>query len=713
MKKINLLFPALLTLLFISCNNKPSVNPPVAEKIPQEIFNNRIDNFFWMRLSDDQKNASIPDEQTSNVLEYLNNENEYSKAVLKKTEGFQKTLYDEIVGRIQKDDESVPYLKNGYYYYTKYTEGGEYPVYYRKIGSPEASGEILLDVNKLAEGKDYCSVNGLNVSRDNKILTYGTDFISRRRYTLNFVDIKSGSLLADKIENTTGQTAWAADNMTMFYVTKDPETLRSNKIFKHRLGTDAGSDILVYNEEDETFSVSLAETKSRKYILINSSQTLSTETRYIDVSDPDGEIKIFEPRMINHEYEIDHLNGEFYIRTNTDGASNFKLMKTGEGNTGKQNWKEVIPHRSDVLFENFELFDNWLVAEERIKGLSNLRIIDTRNGSEHYLNFGEEVYTAGININPNPDIDILRYSYSSLTTPNSVIDYNMVTREKKIMKEDAILGGYNKEDYESKRLWAKAEDGTMIPVSVVYKKGFIRNGEAPLLIYAYGSYGISTEPGFRSTIISLLDRGYVYALAHVRGGSEMGRYWYEDGKLLKKKNTFTDFNDCAQFLVNEKYTNSNLLFAMGGSAGGLLMGAVLNMRPDLYKGVIAAVPFVDVVTTMLDETIPLTTSEWDEWGDPRTKEYYDYMLSYSPYDQVKAMDYPNIIVTAGYWDSQVQYWEPAKWVAKLRDMKTDNNILVMDCNMSAGHGGASGRFERYRITALEYAFILDLAGIKE
>jgi oligopeptidase B len=388
-------------------------------------------------------------------------------------------------------------------------------------------------------------------------------------------------------------------------------------------------------------------------------------------------------------------------------------MKTKEENTEKANWKLVIPHRKDVLLENFGLFDNWLVANERIKGLSNLRIINIKDGSDHYINFGEETYSAAININPNSNTDILRYSYTSLTTPNSVIDYNMITREKKVMKEETVLGGFNKTDYESKRVWAKASDGTLVPVSIVFRKNVKKDGKAPLLLYAYGSYGISTDPGFRSAILSLLDRGFVYALAHIRGGSEMGRFWYEDGKLLKKKNTFTDFNDCAQFLVNEKYTSSDRLFAMGGSAGGLLMGAILNMQPDLYKGVIAAVPFVDVVTTMLDETIPLTTSEWDEWGDPRKKEYYDYMLSYSPYDQVKHMNYPNILVTTGYWDSQVQYWEPAKWVAKLRDMKTDKNELVMDCNMSVGHGGASGRFERYRITALEYAFILNLMGIKE
>jgi oligopeptidase B len=713
MKRFKLSLAFLFSLILLSCSTGPAIKPPVAEKIPHVLFDKRIDNYFWMRLSDEQKNASNSDAQTTKVLDYLNLENAYSKEILKNTEGLRKTLYNEITGRIKKDDESVPYFENGYFYYNKYSKGSEYPVYFRKKGSLTAPEEILLDVNKLAEGKSYCSVNSLSVSRDNKILSYGTDYVSRRRYTINFMDIQSGSLLADKIVNTTGESVWAADNKTIFYVTKDNETLRSNKILKHILGTPAEKDLLVYNEADETFSVSLSETKSRKYILINSSQTLSSETRYLDATKPESEFKVFEKRAPKHEYNIDHAGNEFYIRTNSDSASNFKLMKTVEGKTEKANWKEVIPHRTDVLLESFELFDNWLVADERVKGLNNLRIINKKDGNAFNIDFGEETYTASININPNANTDIFRYSYSSLTTPGSIIDYNMVTKEKKVMKEDEVLGGFDKNNYESKRLWAKAADGTMVPISLVYKKGFVQDGKAPLLLYAYGSYGISTDPGFRSTIVSLLDRGFVYGIAHIRGGSEMGRYWYENGKLLKKKNTFTDFNDCAQYLVNEKYTSSNNLFAMGGSAGGLLMGAILNMRPDLYKGVIAAVPFVDVVTTMLDESIPLTTSEWDEWGDPRKKEYYDYMLSYSPYDQVKPVNYPNILVTTGYWDSQVQYWEPSKWVAKLRDMKTDKNILVMDCNMTAGHGGASGRFERYRITALEYAFILDLAGIRK
>jgi oligopeptidase B len=713
MKRLSFPITLVLVVFLLACNNQPVLKPPVAEKVPHELFDKRNDNYFWMRLSDAQKNASTPDEQTARVLDYLNGENAYTSAVLKSTEGLQKKVYDEIVGRIKPNDESVPYLDNGYYYYNKYNEGKEYPVYFRKKGSMDAREELMLDVNKIAEGKSYCSVMGLNVSKDNRVLSYGVDLISRRRYTIYFLNLPTGELLPDVIENTTGQLIWAKDNKTVFYVSKDKETLRGDKVFRHEMGSPADKDVMVYNETDETFDLSLGETKSEKFILINSSQTLSTETRYIESSRPVGAFKLFEPRRANLEYRIDHLGSNFYIRTNADSASNFRLMKCADNKTSLENWVDVIPHRKDVLLEDFELFDNFLVVGERIKGLNNLRIINNRDKSEHFVDFGEETYTAGINVNPNSDTDILRFSFSSLTTPGSIFDYNMVTKEKKLMKQDEVLGGFDKNNYESKRLWTKAGDGTMVPISLVYRKGFVQNGKAPLLLYAYGSYGNSTDPGFRSNILSLLDRGFVYAIAHIRGGSEMGRYWYEDGKLLKKINTFTDFNDCAQYLINEKYTSTERLFAYGGSAGGLLMGAIVNMKPELYKGVIAAVPFVDVVTTMLDSSIPLTTFEWDEWGDPRKKEYYDYMLSYSPYDQVKKQAYPNMIVTTGFWDSQVQYWEPAKWVAKLRDMKTDRNILVMDCNMAAGHGGASGRFERYRITSLQYAFILDLAGIKQ
>ena len=711
MKRIRILTTVALLIFLIVCSCHKAVKPPVAEKIPYEIFDNRIDNYFWMRLSDEQKASSLPDAQTLKVLDYLKKENDYTKAVMKHTEDLQKRIFDEIVGRIKKDDESVPFLREGYYYYYKYFEGKEYPVYYRKKGNLDAPEELLVDVNKIAEGKTFCSVSQLSVSRDNKILAYGVDTVSRRRYTIYFLDLETGRLLNDKIENVTGEVVWAADNKTIFYTGKDFETLRADKILRHKLGDDVINDRTVYFEADETFSVGLDETKSKKFIIIQSRHTLSTEARILDASKPDGSFVVFALREPNHEYQIDHLNNEFFIRTNTDGASNFKLMKSPETRTSRNNWTDVLPHRPDVLFEGFELFDDYLVAAERIKGLSNLRIMNKKNKSEYYLDFGEETYSAWININTIPNTEILRYSYSSLTTPYSIIDYNMSTREKKVLKEEAVLGGFDKSDYESKRLWAKSQDSTMVPISLVYRKGFVRDGKAPLLLYGYGSYGSSINPYFNSAVLSLIDRGFVYALAHVRGGSDLGRSWYEDGRLLKKINTFTDFNDCAQFLIDEKYTGKESLFAMGGSAGGLLMGAIVNMKPELYKGVIAAVPFVDVVSTMLDETIPLTTFEWDEWGDPRKKEYYDYMLSYSPYDQVKPMNYPDLLVTAGYWDSQVQYWEPAKWVAKLRDMKTDKNRLVMDVNMEAGHGGASGRFERYRVTALEYAFILDLAGI--
>ena len=713
MKRTLFILAAAMALAITSCGRKPQ--PPVAEKIPYVVESNgneRVDNYFWMRLSDEQKNAETPDSQTVKVLAYLNAENDYADAVMKHTEAFQQKLFEELTGRIKQDDETVPYLDNGYWYNTKYFPGKEYPVLYRrKDGTDQPS--VMLDVNLLAEGHDYTGVGGAAVSPDNNLLAYGIDHVSRRQYTLQVKDLNTGELLPDNIINATGQSVWANDNKTLFYVSKDPETLRAATVMMHVLGTPSSEDKVVYNEDDETFAVSLGKTKSKKYITIVSDQTLTTEVRLIDAANPAAGAKVFEPRKVDHLYSVEHLNGTFYIHTNADGAKNFKLMSCPENKTGMANWKEVIPHRPDVLLESFEVFDNYLVADERIKGLTNLRIISLADWSEHFLDFGEETYTAGISVNPSANTTLLRYSYSSLTTPNSVYDYDMASRAKTLLKQDSVLGGFDKENYESKRLWATAGDGTQVPISLVYRKGFAQDGNAPLLLYAYGSYGSSTDPSFRSTIVSLLDRGFAYAIAHIRGGSEMGRQWYEDGKLLKKINTFTDFNDCARFLINEKYTSPENLYAMGGSAGGLLMGAIVNMEPELYNGVIAAVPFVDVVSTMLDASIPLTTFEWDEWGDPRKQEYYDYMLSYSPYDQVKAQAYPNMLVTTGYWDSQVQYWEPAKWVAKLRDMKTDDNILIMDVNMTAGHGGASGRFERLKTTALQYAFMLDLEGIRE
>lgn len=697
-----------------SCTSQETaLKPPVAEKIAKELTihgDTRTDNYYWMRLSDEQKNAENPDEQTGKVLEYLEAERDYAKQIMAHTDEFQQTLFDEIVGRIKKDDESVPYKENGYYYYTRYEEGQEYPIFCRKKETLDADEEILLNVNILAEGYDYFQVGGMSISEDNKLLAYGVDTVSRRRYTIYFKNLETKELLADQIQNTTGGVTWANDNKTVFFSTKDPVTLRSDKINIYQLGNNTARE--VYYEEDETFGTFIYKTKSKKYLVIGSYQTLSTEYRILEANNPTGNFRVFQPREKDLEYDIDHFEKDFYIKTNIAGAKNFKLMKTPISKTTKENWVDVIPHRDDVLLQSFEIFRNFLVVSERIKGLTNLRVMNW-NGNDYYLDFGEETYSARFSVNPEFNTDLLRFGYSSLTTPYSTFDFNMVTKEKTLLKEEIVLGGFNKENYETRRLFATAGDGVEVPISLVYKKGIELNGSNPTLLYAYGSYGASRDASFRSERLSLIDRGFVYAIAHVRGGSEMGRWWYEDGKLLNKINTFSDFNTCATYLIEQKYTNTETLFAMGGSAGGLLVGAIVNMQPELYKGVVAAVPFVDVVTTMLDESIPLTASEWDEWGDPHQKEYYNYMLSYSPYDNVKNMDYPNILVTTGYWDSQVQYWEPAKWVARLRDMKTDKNLLAFHINMEAGHGGVSGRYRRYRETALEYTFMLDLVGIKE
>jgi len=697
-----------------SPESKPTQEPPIAEKINKEMTihnDTRVDPYYWMRLADEQKIAENPDAQTKQVVAYLEAENDYTNAVMAHTRELQDKLYDEIVGRIKQDDESVPVKENGYYYYSRYEEGGEYPIFCRKKETLEAPEEILLNINEMARGYDYYQVGGLAVSEDNKLLAYGVDTVSRRQYTIYFKHLETGELLQDVIPNTTGGVTWANDNKTVFFSTKDPVTLRSDRINRYKLGD--GSPQEVYFEGDETFSTYVFKTKSKQYLIIASSQTLSNEYRVLEADNPTGTFRIFQSREKDLEYSIDHFQDHFYIRTNTDDAKNFKLMKTPVDATSKENWTDVIPHREDVLLQSFEIFENYLVISERIKGLTNLRIIEWTGRGDYYIDFGEPTYSARISANPEFKTDILRYSYSSLTTPYSTFDYNMNSRDKTLLKEEEVLGDFDKSNYEAKRYFARAADGVEVPISLVYRKGLVLNGGNPALLYGYGSYGASMDASFRSDRLSLLDRGFVFAIAHIRGGSEMGRWWYEDGKLLNKMNTFTDFNTCAEFLISEGYTNPDKLFAMGGSAGGLLMGAVLNLRPDLYNGVVAAVPFVDVVTTMLDESIPLTTFEFDEWGNPKEKEYYDYMLSYSPYDNVQAMEYPNILVTTGYWDSQVQYWEPAKWVAKLRDHKTDDNILVFHINMEAGHGGVSGRFRRYKETALEYAFMLDLVGIKE
>ncbi len=680
------------------------IKPPVAEKIKKELTlhgDTRIDYYYWLNERENPK-----------VLDYLKAENEYLKTIMKDTEPLQEKLYNEIIGRIKQTDTSVPYKQNGYYYYRRYEEGKEYPIYCRKKGSMEAKEEIMLNVNKMAKGYGYYHVTGPTVSPNSNLIAFGIDTVSRRKYTIHFKNLTTGEISEDKIPVTTGQAAWTNDNKTVFYAAKDEKTLRSFKICKHVLGTDASTDKEIFNETDETFEAFVYKSKSKKYIFIVSNSTLSTEFRYLDADQPDGEFKIIQPREKDLLYDVEHFKDKLYIRTNYQ-AKNFRLTQTLMDKTTKENWTEVIPHRDDVLLEEFEIFNDFLVLNERKNGLTQLRIINWEDKAEHYLDFGEETYVAYIAYNPEFDTDLLRYNYTSLTTPGSTFDYDMNTKEKKLLKQIEVLGDFDPKNYHTERLYATAKDGTKVPISLVYRKGVQKNGNNPCLLYGYGSYGYSTDPTFYSAGLSLLDRGFVYAIAHIRGGQEMGRYWYEDGKLLKKKNTFTDFIACAEHLIAQKYTNSDKLFALGGSAGGLLMGAVVNLQPDIFKGIIAEVPYVDVVTTMLDSSIPLTTSEYDEWGNPANKEYYDYMLSYSPYDNVEAKDYPAMLVTTGLHDSQVQYFEPAKWVAKLRDIKTDNNILLLNTKMEAGHSGASGRFKQHKETALIFAFMLDQLGIKE
>ncbi|WP_448520054.1 S9 family peptidase [Rhodoflexus sp.] len=687
-------------------NNQNLPAPPVAAVIPKELTmhgDTRIDNYYWLNNRED-----------SAVINYLKAENEYLEAVMAPTTALQEKLFNEMKSRIKEQDESVPYFLRGYHYITRYEQGGEYPIYTRKKETLEAAEEIMLNVNEMAKGYAYYQVGGLKVSDDNRLLAYAVDTVSRRIYTLYFKDLQTGETLKDVIPNVTGNVAWAADNKTVFYSRQDLQTLRSHQIWKHVIGTDPKEDKLVFEEKDETFSTGVYRSKSDKYIFVYSGSTLTTEVRFLDASQPGGNFTIFLPRERGHEYGIDHAGNKFYIRTNWQ-AENFRVMEVDEKAVGnKQAWKELIPHRSDVFVESFDVFKDYLVIEERKEGLISLRIRPWADPSkEHYVDFGEPAYTAGMGTNPEFNTTILRYVYTSFTTPNATYDYDMVAKTKKLLKQQEVLGGFKSEDYQSERLYATARDGVKVPISIVYKKGFKKDGKAPLLLYAYGSYGYSMDVYFSSSRLSLLNRGFAFAIAHIRGGQEMGRQWYENGKLLKKKNTFNDFIDCAKYLVAEKYTSPEHLYANGGSAGGLLMGAVANMAPELFKGIVADVPFVDVVTTMLDDSIPLTTSEYDEWGNPNDKTYYDYMLSYSPYDNVAKKAYPNMLVTTGLHDSQVQYWEPAKWVAKLRAMKTDNNLLLLKTNMEAGHSGASGRFAPLKEVALQYAFYLHLEGIKE
>ncbi len=694
---------------------KKDINAPVAEKKPESISmhgDTRIDNYFWMRLSDEQKNAKTPETQAQKVLNYLNAENAYREKMMAHTDSFQIRLFEEIKSRIKQTDMSVPYKDNGYFYITRYEEGKEYPIHSRKKENLETPEEIMLNVNNLAEGHAYYAVGARSVSPDNKILAYSDDTVSRRQYTIRFKDLISGKNMTDVIPVTTGGVTWGNDNKTIFY-SKQDAALRSYQIFRHTLGTPAKDDKLIWHEKDETFGTYVYKTKSKKYLIIASSATLSNEYQILEADNPNGNFRMFQPRERKLEFSIDHFGDNWYIHTNKDEATNFKIMVTPEKNTTKENWKDLMPYDKSIYTEGMDLFKDHMVISERKDGITQLRIRPWGDKNEHYIEFGEESYTTGTGINPDFDTDVLRLDYTSMTTPNTTYDYNVKTKKLTLLKQQEVIGKFNASDYTSERKMVKATDGTMVPLSIVYKKGFKQDGTRPVLLYGYGSYGISSDPYFSSARLSLLDRGFGFAIAHTRGGQEMGRQWYEDGKFLKKKNTFTDFINCGEYIIKEKYAAGDKLFANGGSAGGLLMGAVMNMKPDLWRGVIAAVPFVDVISTMLDESIPLTTGEFDEWGNPKDKMYYDYMKSYSPYDNVEAKSYPSTLITTGYWDSQVQYWEPAKWIAKLRELKTDKNPLLMYCNMETGHGGASGRFRRLRETAMEYAFILDLAGLGE
>ena len=707
----------LISIIFASgCKSDNHMNKdlkaPSAEKQAKSLTihnSTRIDNYFWMRLTDEQKTAKNKDNQTQKVEAYLNAENEYFDKVTASTNNFQKELFEEMKGRIKEDDTSVPYFRNNYFYITRFEKGSQYPIYSRKKESLEVDEEILFDVNQEALEHEYFQLGALNVSPDNKLVAFATDTVSRRQYTIQIKNLETGEILTDKIENTTGGSVWSNDNKTLFYTKKDPLTLRSSSIYRHILGTDASEDVIVFEEKDETYSTYVYKTKSHKFIVIGSSSTLSSEFRIISADKPYGDWKVIHPREDNLEYSLAHYGDYFYIQTNKDDATNFKLMKTPVNKTTKENWVDVIPHRKETLLEDVSIFKNYLVIEERSNGLGKIRIKTWDGKEDYYLPFDEETYSAGVFTNPEFDTDVIRYSYNSMTTPNSVIDFNMKNQTKEIKKEQEVLGGkFDKNNYKSERIWATARDGKKVAISLVYHKDTELNKNTPLLQYAYGSYGYTISDGFSSTRLSLLDRGFVYAVAHIRGGQYLGREWYNDGKMMNKKNSFFDFIDCSKYLIDNNYTSAKHLYAMGGSAGGLLVGAVSNLNPELYNGIIAAVPFVDVISTMLDESIPLTTGEFDEWGNPKEKEAYDYMLSYSPYDQVTSKDYPNMLVTTGYFDSQVQYWEPAKWVAKLRELKTDKNTLLLHTNMDVGHGGASGRFDALKETAIDYTFLLAL-----
>ncbi|RZK31106.1 MAG: S9 family peptidase [Hymenobacter sp.] len=682
----------------------PMHNPPtVAIKAKQLVspYGTRTDNYYWLN-----------ERENPEVLDYLKAENAYFDDKMAPVKSLEDKLFTEMKGRIKEQDESVPYRDNGYYYYSRYEAGGEYPLYCRKAGSLQAPEEIILHGNQMGQGHSYFAIGGYAVSDNNELLAYSTDIVSRRLYTLRFKNLKTGEIYPEEITNVEGAGVWAADNKTVFYAKKDVTTLLPYQVYRHTLGTDPSQDKLVYEEKDNTFSLHVSRSKSKKYLGIELGSAFSSEYRFLDASNPTGEFTVFAPRTPDLLYDVQDANGKFYVFTNWE-APNFKVMAAPLTSTGRGSWTEVIPQRDDVFLEQMELFKDYLVLNEREEGIRQLRVINFKDEIGRVVDFRELAYTTYIGTNPEFDTPQLRLTYTSFTTPASTYDYNMATHKLTLLKEQPVLGGFDKKNYVTERKFVTARDGKLIPIAIVYKKGFHKNGQGPVLQYAYGSYGLSMDPTFSSARLSLLDRGFAYVLCGIRGGQELGRQWFEDGRMMRKMNSFTDFIDCSDYLIKEKYTSPAKLFALGGSAGGLLMGAVVNMRPELYKGVIAAVPFVDVVTTMSDASIPLTTGEYDQWGNPADKPAYDYMLSYSPYDNVKAQAYPNMLVITGLHDSQVQYFEPAKWVAKLRATKTDKNLLLLHTDMEAGHGGASGRFKALHDVARQYAFLFLLLDDKK
>lgn len=684
------------------------IKPPKAKKVDhimKKHGDERNDEYYWLR-DDTRENPAM--------LAYLNAENDYTKSMLAHTEELQKKLYDEMTGRLEPDKKSVPVFDKGYWYWSKYEKGKDYRIHIRQKEKLTAAEEVLLNQNERAKRHEYYRLAALEVSPNQNLMAIAEDTISRRQYNIRVKNLTKQTFYSEVIENTSGQIVWANDNKTFFYVKKDPQTLLPFQVYRHQLGSNPKKDVLVYEEKDNTFYTYIYKTRSEKYIGIGVSSTMNSEARFVDANKPDGEFKVFLAREADHKYHVDHIGQYFYVQTDLN-ALNEKVVRVAEDKIGtKDHWQEVVAHREDTLLQNFELFNDYMVINERSNGIEKLRLRNYEGKLIQEIEFDEAAYTAEIGNNPDPASQVIRYNYSSMTTPNSVYEYNVDNKTSKLLKDDKVLGDFNRDNYQSERIMVEARDGKQIPVSIVYRKDrFNKNGTNPLLNYAYGSYGTTIDPSFSVSRLSLLDRGFVYAISHLRGSKMLGRQWYEDGKELTKMNTFNDYIDATKALIKLGYGDPKRVYGIGGSAGGMLMGGVINMAPELYHGIVAAVPFVDVVTTMLDETIPLTTGEYDEWGNPNDKTFYDYMLSYSPYDQLTKQNYPNLLVTTGLHDSQVQYWEPAKWVAKLRALKTDDNLLIIDIDMEVGHGGKSGRYKRFLDRAKQYAFILDLAGVYE